>query len=292
MIGIILAGGNGTRMYPTTLSINKHIIPIYDKPMIYYPLSILMLLKIKKIIIITTSSDQKIYKQLLKNSKDLGLNVTFLTQDQPRGIAESVYISRKYIKNKKICIILGDNIFYGSNLKNLINSHKKNINGCTIFTYNTNKPKDFAVVEYNSKNIIKSIKEKPKNSKSNKAITGMYFFDEKVLNFFFKIKPSKRGELEITSLINQYLKIKKIKVCDLGRGVVWFDAGNEDRILKCSTFIETTQSRNGYKIACIEEIALQNKWVSSNQLYHLIQEYPECTYKNYIKKLLKKNKLN
>lgn len=287
MIGIILAGGNGTRMYPTTLGINKHIIPIYDKPMIYYPLSILMLLKIKKIIIITTSLDQKIYKQLFINSKNLGLDIIFLIQDQPRGIAEGIYISRKYIKNKKICLILGDNIFYGSNLKNLINSQKKNINGCTIFTYNTNKPKDFAIIEYNSKNVIKSIKEKPKNSRSNKAVTGMYFFDEKVLDFFFKIKPSKRGELEITSLINQYLKIKKIRICDLGRGIVWFDAGNEDRILKCSSFIETTQNRNGYKIACIEEIALQNKWVSFKQLYHLIKEYPECSYKNYIKKLLK-----
>ena len=288
MIGIILAGGNGTRMHPATTAISKHLMPVYDKPMIYYPLSILMLMNIKKIIIITTSQDQDLYKKLLKNSQNLGLSITFLVQDQPRGIAESISISKKIIKNKKICLILGDNIFYGQDLKKILNAEQKKIIGATIFSYQVKNPKDFGIVEYNKNYKIISIKEKPNKIISNNAITGIYFFDKNVEKMYKKIKPSHRGELEITDLLNEYLKVSKVRLYRYGRGFVWFDAGDPDRLLKCSSFIETTENRTGLKIACIEEISLNNKWITKNQLKKIIKDYPSSNYKKYIQKILLK----
>ena len=286
MIGILLAGGFGTRMYPTTLAINKHLIPIFDKPMIYYPLSILIMLKIKKIVFISTSRDQESYKRLFKNFNHLGLDIKYLIQDKPNGIAESINISKKFIKGKRICLILGDNIFYGSNLKKILQEEKKKLSGATIFSHHVNNPNEFAVISYDKKNNIKSIVEKPKKKISNQIITGIYFFDDKVLNFFNKIKPSARGELEITDLLNEYIKIDKINVRNMGRGIVWFDAGNEERLLEISSIIGATQARSGFKIACIEEMALNNKWITKKKLSKIIRDYPNHSYKKYIKKII------
>ncbi len=287
MIGLILAAGKGSRLFPSTLSLSKHLLTIYDKPMIYYPLSILLLAKIRDIVIIINKEHTELYNKILGDGSKFGCRIKYLVQDKPEGIGQSFLIAEKYIKNKKVCLILGDNIFYGDNLISLMNKAKKN-NGATIFTYEVKDPENYGILEM-KKNKIFSIVEKPKSSKSKKAITGIYFFDTNILKFAKKNKKSKRNELEITFIIDQYRKINKLNHIDLGRGFAWLDTGSYENILYASNFFEIIEQRQGLKIACLEEIALLNKWLTKRKLNTIIKNYPSSNYKNYIKKVIKEN---
>ncbi len=265
--GIILAGGIGSRLLPITKSISKQLLPVFDKPMIYYPISVLMLAGIREILIITNPNDQYLFKNLLGDGSNIGVKFSYEIQNEPRGIAESFIIGEKFIGKKNVCLILGDNIFYGQGLKSKLNEAKKN-NGATVFTYKVKNPNNYAVANYDQ-NVITSIKEKPNNPQSNEAVTGMYFYDNKVIEIAKKIKPSARGELEITSINNQYIKKKSLSHIPFGRGLAWLDTGTEENLLEASQFVRTIENRQGYKIACIEEIAFRNNWISSKQLRSL-----------------------
>jgi len=286
--GIILAGGMGTRMSPLTKAVNKQLLPIYDKPLIYYPLSILMLAKIKDILIIVNKGQLNQYKKLLPSGKNLGLRLTFKEQDKPRGLPDAFILGEKFINNSNIAMILGDNFFYGQNLSRLLNRCAKLNVGAKIILHNVQNPELFGVAKINLRNkkIIKII-EKPKKFVSNQAITGLYFFDKNVVNYSKKLKPSKRGELEIIDLINQYKKKNKLSAEFIGRGGAWLDTGSISDYYKTSAFVQAIENRQGLKIACIEEIALLNGWVKKKDVKNQIKFYGNCEYSDYLKKLIK-----
>jgi len=275
-IGILLAGGIGTRLYPLTVITSKQLLPLYNKPMIYYSLSILMLAGIRNIILISSPTHLYLYKKLLKNGKHLGLNITYVKQNKPRGLADAFIITKKYIANKKCMLVLGDNFFHGSDLeKKLTELSISKTDGATIFSYKVNNPQDYGVIKTNKKNIPIDIIEKPKKKISNLAIPGIYFYDKNVYKYAKKIKPSKRGELEITSLNKIYLKKKKLSVINLGRGTAWLDTGSPKNFLEASNFIENLESRQGLPICCPEEIAFKKKWISKKQLSKIILKTPK-----------------
>ena len=285
--GIILAGGLGTRMRPLTKAVNKQLLPIYDKPLIYYPLSILMLAKIKDILIIVNKGQLNQYKKLFPASKSLGLNLSFKEQNKPVGLPDAFLIGEKFINNSNVAMILGDNFFYGQNLSGLLSNCVKLKQGAKIVLHNVKNPEMFGVAKINHKNKkILKIFEKPKKFVSNYAITGLYFFDKKVVKYAKKLKPSKRGELEIIDLIDQYKKKHKLSAEFIGRGGAWLDTGSISDYYKTSAFVQAIENRQGFKIACLEEIALLNKWINKKDIIESIQFYGNCEYSSYLKKLI------
>ena len=284
--GIVLAGGVGSRLYPLTLGTIKQLMPVYDKPMIYYPISVLMLSKIREIAIITTRDFIGNFKNLLGDGSDFGVEFSYFVQDKPNGLAESFLITEKFIKEKSVCLILGDNIFYGQGLEDKIMPAYNKTEGATIFGYQVDEPSRFGVVEFNDKGEAISLEEKPKFPKSNFAITGLYYYDQDVLEIAKMIEPSSRGELEITDLNKVYLDKKKLKVEDFGRGFAWLDMGTHDSLLDASQFIKTIEKQQGLKIACLEEIAYRNDWISLEKLEKKAKKLQNTNYGKYIIKLI------
>lgn len=284
-VGIILAGGTGSRLFPITYTISKQLLPIYDKPMIYYPLSILMLANIREILLITTSKDLVNYKNLLGDGSRFGLKISYKVQKEPRGLAEAFILGEEFIKKRPCALILGDNLFYGSDLqKKLIKVSKSNKN--TIFAFKVSNPKEYGVIEFDNKNKVLSIQEKPIKPKSNYAAVGLYFYNNEVCKISKNLKPSKRGELEITDLNNILLKNQKLLVEKLGRGYAWLDTGNPNNLIDASTFIKTVQERQNIQIASIEEIAFNKKWIDKNLLKKSVNIFKNSTYGEYLKSLL------
>jgi len=282
-----LAGGMGTRMSPLTKAVNKQLLPIYDKPLIYYPLSILMLAKIKDILIIVNKGQLEQYKKLIPNGKNLGLKITFKEQDKPRGLPDAFILGEKFIDNSNVAMILGDNFFYGQNLSKLLFNCAKLKNGAKIILHSVQNPELFGVAKINkqTKKILK-IAEKPKKFVSNHAITGLYFFDKKVVKIAKKLRPSKRGELEIIDLINDYKKNNRLSAEFIGRGGAWLDTGSISDYYKTSAFVQAIENRQGLKIACIEEVAFLNGWIGKKEIKNQIKFYGNCEYSNYLKNLL------
>lgn len=285
MKGIVLAGGKGTRLYPNTIAISKQLIPIYDKPMIYYPLSILMLAGIKDILIISTPDDIDSYKKLLGDGSVYGVNFTYKIQEEPKGLAQAFLIGEDFIKDDSVCLILGDNIFYGGGITLALDKAKDLKDGAIIFGYEVSNPTAFGVVEFDDKFNAISIEEKPSNPKSNFAVPGLYFYDNNVINITKQIKPSKRGELEITSVNNEYLKQKKLKVELLGRGMAWLDTGTVENLSKASNFVSAIQSQQGNYIACLEEIAYKKGFISLDKLKERGEYLKTTEYGQYILRL-------
>ena len=283
--GIILAGGHGTRLGPLTKAVNKQLLPLYDKPLIYYPLSVLMLAGISNILIITNKNEKSNFIKLLGDGSQLGIKITFLEQSRPKGLPDAFIIGKNFIGKDDVVLILGDNFFYGQGFTNRLKNALKKNNGATIFTYIVNNPSDYGILETNKRNKIKKIIEKPFRPKSNLAITGLYFFNHKVINFAKSLKPSKRNELEIVDLLNIYLKKKLLRAEFMGRGSAWLDTGNATNLFNASQYIAAIEERQGLKIACIEEIAYQNKWISKKQILKRINFYGKCDYSNYLKKI-------
>ena len=288
MKGIILAGGSGSRLYPLTKSISKQLLPVYDKPMIYYPLSVLMLAGIRDILLITTPEDQNNFKKLLNDGSQLGINLSYAIQRSPDGLAQAFIIGEKFIGKDSVCLILGDNIFYGQGLTQILNKAASQQDGATIITYQVKNPERFGILEIDSKNKVISIEEKPIKPKSNYAITGLYFYDNDVVQIAKKIKPSDRGELEITSINEIYFKKGKLDVQKLGRGFAWLDTGTFESLLDASHFVETIEKRQGYKIACLEEVAFIQGWISRDKINEIANKLDKNSYGNYLKSLLKK----
>ena len=288
--GIILAGGRGTRMSPLTKAVNKQLLPIYDKPLIFYPLSILMLAKIKNILIIVNKGQLDQYKKLIPDGKNLGMNIQYKEQDSPRGLPDAFILGEKFIGKDNVSLILGDNFFYGQNLTSKLLSCSKLKVGAKILLHSVQKPELFGVAKLDKNNKIVQIKEKPKKFISDLAITGLYFFDNRVVEFAKKLKPSKRGELEIIDLIMKYKKKNKLSADFIGRGGAWLDTGSIEDFYKTSAFVQAIEDRQGLKIACIEEIALLNKWIKKKEIDSQIKFYGNCQYSNYLKKLSKKIK--
>lgn len=287
MKGIILAGGSGTRLYPITKAISKQITPIYDKPMIYYPLSVLMLARIKEILVISTPRDVLVFKELLEDGSDFGLKISYAIQEKPNGLAEAFLIGEKFIGNDSCALVLGDNIFYGHGFTGMLKEASSKEKGATIFGYYVNNPKDFGVVEFDEKGKAISLEEKPENPKSNYAIPGLYFYDNTVVEKAKKVKPSKRGELEITTLNEMYLNEKNLNVVSLGRGMAWLDTGTHDALLEASNFVKTIQSRQGVMVACPEEIAYRNGWIDRNKIKELVKPLLKSEYGKYLLALIK-----
>ncbi len=283
--GIILAGGKGTRLSPLTKITNKQLLPLYDKPIIFYPLSILMLAGIKDVLIITNPNEDKNFRKILGDGSNFGIKIQYLEQKKPNGLPEAFIIGEKFIKNKSVALVLGDNFFYGQGFTKRLKEKTKSNLGATIFAYQVNNPRDYGIVEL-KKNKIVNIKEKPKKTSSNLAITGLYFFDKNVVNLSKKLKPSKRKELEIVELLKSYLKRKKLNIEFMGRGSAWLDTGNANSLFETSQFIANIEKRQGLKIACLEEIALNNKWISKYVIKRQIKFYGNCHYSDYLKKLL------
>ena len=282
-----MAGGNGSRLYPMTKSVNKHLLPIYDKPMIYYPLSVLMLMDIKEIAIITNDSDINDFNNLLSDGSHLGINIDYLTQEEPNGIAEAFIISKNFIGNEQVCLILGDNIFYGNGISHILNKQKENLNGACIFAYPVFDPERYGIINFNDKEEPVSINEKPENPKSNLAITGLYFYNNDVINIANNNIKSNRGELEISSINQKYLENKRLNVEIMGRGLTWFDAGTPKSLMESSQFVQSIENRQGFKIACIEEIAYRKNWISKEQLIKTISKLGDTSYSDYLNKILK-----
>ena len=286
--GIILAGGKGTRMSPLTKAVNKQLLPIYDKPLIYYPLSILMLAKIKDILIIVNKGQLGQYKKLFPNGKNLGINISFKEQDKPRGLPDAFILGENFIKNDNVAMILGDNFFYGQNLTRLLLECSKIKSGAKIILHSVQNPELFGVakINQNNKKILKIV-EKPKKFVSNHAITGLYFFDNNVIKYAKKLKPSKRGELEIIDLLKQYKNNNKLYAESIGRGGAWLDTGSITDYYKTSAFVQAVENRQGLKIACLEEISLFNGWIGKKEILNQISFYGNCEYSSYLRKLLK-----
>ena len=287
MKGILLAGGLGTRLHPLTNAISKQALPIYDKPMIYYPLSVLMLADIKDILIISTQRDIKIFKDMFNDGSQLGINISYKVQDYPNGIAECFLLAKDFINDDNVCLILGDNIFYGHDFVKILKNASQNNNGATIFGYHVSNPSDFGVIEFDENNNVISIEEKPKHPKSNYAIAGLYFYDNDVVKIAQNIKPSSRGELEISDINSEYLKRKKLKVEIMGRGIAWLDTGTTKGLLDASNFVYAIQSREGLYIACLEEIAYKKGYISKEELLNLSKSLLKTDYGKYIEKLCK-----
>ena len=285
--GIILAGGKGTRMSPLTKAVNKQLLPIYDKPLIFYPLSILMLAKIKDILIIVNKGQLNQYKKILPNGENLGIKINYKEQDKPRGLPDAFVIGEKFIGKENVAMILGDNFFYGQNLTKKLLENTKLKKGAKVVLHKVQKPESFGVAKINNKNRIISIKEKPKKFLSDLAITGLYFFDNSVIKYAKKLKPSKRGEVEIVDLLKFYKTKRQLSADLIGRGGAWLDTGSIEDFYKTSAFVSAIENRQGFKIACIEEIALNNKWISQNHIKKAINFYGNCEYSQYLKKLIK-----
>ena len=284
--GIILAGGKGTRMSPLTKAINKQLLPIFDKPLIFYPLSILMLSKIKDILIIVNKGELSQYKKIIPNGKNLGIKITYAEQSEPRGLPDAFIIGEKFIGSDNVALILGDNFFYGQNLTTQLLNYKKLKKGAKIILHKVKKPDQYGVAKINKKYKVTHIKEKPKKFISDLAITGLYFFDNLVCKYSKLLKPSKRGELEIVDLINKYKKKGNLKASLLGRGGAWLDTGSIDDFYKTSAFVSAIEKRQGLKIACIEEIALSNGWINEREINNQIKFYGKCEYSEYLKNLI------
>jgi len=280
--GIILAGGKGTRLYPMTHAVSKQLLPVYDKPMIYYPLSTLMLGGIVDVMVISTPEDIGAYEKLLGDGSKIGMHISYGTQDKPAGIAQAFLIAEDYIGNDKVCLILGDNVFFGQNLTRTLNEVIDSDHPATVFACQVGNPKDFGVVEFDEEGKVLSIEEKPQDPKSNYAVPGLYFYDSGVVEIAKKIKPSKRGELEITAVNNEYLKRGELYVKTLGRGMAWLDTGTPDGILKAATFVEAIQSRQGMYVSCIEEIAWRRGFITTEQLRKIGEELSMTDYGKYI----------
>jgi glucose-1-phosphate thymidylyltransferase len=286
MKGIILAGGLASRLYPVTKSISKQLLPVYDKPLIYYSLSVLMLAGIRNVLIITTPNDQDVFKRLLNDGNQFGINISYLIQSSPNGVAEAFIIGENFIGKDNVCLILGDNIFYGQGLTTLLQQAASKQDGATVFGCLVKNPKQFGVIEFDNQNKILSIEEKPKKPKSNFAITGLYFYDKNVVQIAKKIKPSIRGELEITSINKVYMEKGCLNVQVLRRGFTWFDAGTFDSLQEASQFVETIEKRQGFKIACLEEIALNQGWISEKKIKEIIKALNKCSYRDYLLSLI------
>ena len=285
--GIILAGGHGTRMSPLTKAVNKQLLPIYDKPLIYYPLSVLMLAGIKDILIIVNKGQLLQFKKILQDGKRFGVKISYVEQTKPKGLPDAFILGEKFIKNDKVALILGDNFFYGQSLTKNLKSCVKLNSGCKILVHPVSKPELFGIASLNVNNKITGIKEKPKKSKSNLAITGLYFFDNNVIQMSKSLRPSKRNELEIVDLLNRYRKKNKLKAEFLGRGGAWLDTGSIEDFYNTSSFVSALENRQGFKIACLEEIALKYNWINKNGIKKAINFYGNCIYSNYLKKLIK-----
>ena len=285
--GIILAGGKGTRMSPLTKAVNKQLLPIYDKPLIFYPLSILMLAGIKDILIIVNKGQLDQYKKIIPNGDNLGIKITYLEQKKPRGLPDAFVIGEKFIGKNNVAMILGDNFFYGQNLTTKLRENTKIKKGARVVLHKVQHPESFGVAKVDKKNNILFIKEKPKKFLSDLAITGLYFFDNKVVELAKKLKPSKRGEVEIVDLLNFYKSKRQLSADVIGRGGAWLDTGTIEDFYKTSAFVSAIENRQGFKIACLEEIALINKWISKKQILNAISFYGNCEYSIYLKKLIK-----
>ena len=284
--GIILAGGKGTRMSPLTKAVNKQLLPIYDKPLIFYPLSILMLSGIRNILIVVNKGQLEQYKKILPNGDNLGIKISYTEQPSPKGLPDAFLIGEKFINNDNVALILGDNFFYGQNLTNKLRKQAQLSKGASVFLHPVKKTELYGVAKIDKKNKIIGIKEKPKKFYSNYAVTGLYYFDKKVIEYTKKLKPSKRKELEIVDLLNIYKKKNRLKADFIGRGGAWLDTGTLDDFYKTSAFVEAIENRQGLKIACIEEIAFRNKWINSKNIKNAIKFYGNCKYSEYLKKLI------
>ena len=286
MKGIILAGGTGTRLFPITRGVCKQLIPVFDKPLIYYPISVLMLADIKEILIISTKEDQNRFKALLGDGSSFGVNFEYIIQPEPRGLAEAFILGEKFIGEEDVCLVLGDNIFYGHGLRPKLKNAKSNLSGATIFGYQVDNPSAFGVIDLDSQGKVIAIEEKPKYPKSNIAATGLYFYTNEVIKIAKTVEPSERGELEITSINQHFLKRKKLEVETLGRGFTWFDTGTHNDLLDASNFIQITQKRQNLKIGCLEEIGYHNGWIKKSQLIQLGEEMKN-EYGEYLIKICK-----
>lgn len=285
MKGIILAGGSGTRLYPLTIAASKQIMPVYDKPMIYYPLSTLMLAGIREILIISTPRDVKVFEELLGDGHQLGIELQYAVQKEPKGLAEAFLIGEKFIGNDHVVLILGDNIFYGNGLSDMLVKARKKEKGATIFGYYVKQPQEYGVVEFDQNGKAISIEEKPEYPKSNYAVPGLYFYDNRVVDIAKIIKPSQRGELEITSINNCYMEKNELEVEVMGRGIAWLDTGNHDALLKASEFVASIQKRQGLYIACIEEIAFRKRFIDKAQLKKLAAPLLKTEYGKYLEQI-------
>lgn len=290
MKGIILAGGKGTRLYPLTIAVSKQLLPIYDKPLIYYPISILMLAGIKEILIISSPESIEQYHSLLGDGSTLGISFSYAIQDKPRGLADAFIIGEEFIQDDDVCLILGDNVFYGQNFSSTLLEAMKNNSGATIFGYPVKDPREFGVVEFDKDYNVISIEEKPTNPKSSYAVPGLYFYDNSVVEIAKNVKPSQRGEIEITSINNEYLRRKQLKVVPIGRGTVWLDTGSPSGMMQAATYVEVVQNRQGLYIACLEEIAWRNGFISTNQLIDRGKALEQTEYGQYLLHIAKAGK--
>ncbi len=282
MKGIVLAGGAGTRLYPSTIAVSKQMLTVYDKPMIYYPISTLMLAGIKDILIISTPRDIGGFKELLKDGSEIGVNFQYAVQDQPRGLADAFIIGEQFIGDDNVCLVLGDNIFYGYGFSERLKAAASRKQGATIFGYHVSNPSEMGVVEFDSEGNVLSIEEKPENPKSNYAVPGLYFYDNNVINIAKNVKPSARGEIEITAVNNHYLENGQLKVELFGRGMAWLDTGNHRMMLAASNFVEAVQTRQGLYIACLEEIAYRQKFITKDQLLTVAEKLKQTEYGKYL----------
>ena len=280
--GIVLAGGSGTRLHPITMGVSKQLLPIYDKPMVYYPISVLMLAGIRDILIISTPEDMPSYQKLLGNGKQFGVNLSYEIQPSPDGLAQAFIIGEKFIGNDPVCLVLGDNIFHGQHFSDQLKKANSQVSGATVFGYHVTDPERFGVVEFDQQKCAISIEEKPQQPKSNFAVTGLYFYDNDVIQIAKNVKPSQRGELEITSINQMYLERGDLNVELLGRGFAWLDTGTHASLLEAAQFVETLEKRQGYKVACLEEIALNNGWLSKEQVLDIGQSMSKNDYGQYL----------
>ncbi len=290
MKGILLAGGSGSRLYPSSKAISKQLLPVYDKPVIYYPLSVLMLAGVREILIISTPRDIPLIRELLGSGNELGLKIEYAIQEQPKGIAQAFLIGEKFIAGERCCLILGDNLFYGNDLPKLLADANAQEKGATVFGYHVSNPEAFGVVEYDKSFRALSIEEKPKAPKSNWAVVGLYFYDKTVVEKAKSLKPSARGELEITDLNRMYLQEKTLSVLPMGRGMAWLDTGTHESLIASSLFVQTIEQRQGLKIACIEEIAYAKGFITEAQLTAIAEKMPTSSYCVYVKNLLKQQR--
>lgn len=290
MKGIILAGGKGTRLYPMTKSVSKQLLPIYDKPLVYYPLSILLLAGIKEILIISTPEDTPVYEKLLGTGEEIGISIQYKVQETPRGLADAFILGEEFIGNDSVCLVLGDNVFYGPNMTKLLQSAMENKTGATIFGYPVKDPRAFGVVEFDQNHKVVSIEEKPQNPKSNYAVPGLYFYDNRVVEIAKNVKPSARGEIEITAVNNAYREMGELNVTLFGRGMAWLDTGTPEGMLKASQFVQIVQECQGFYISCIEEIAYRRGFISAEQLKAIGEKLKMTDYGKYLISIAEEDK--